>query len=172
MAKFAMGGKAIAKKDLGMMAMSYGYVYVAQVAMGAKDAQTVKAFIEAESYDGPSLIIAYSHCIAHGFDLADGLEQQKLAVDSGYWPLYRFDPRRVALGENPLQLDSKAPKTSFESYALNEARYRMLQKINPERARMLLDHAQETVTAKYRRYEQMAKMSYSNNGDSEGDGEA
>jgi pyruvate-ferredoxin/flavodoxin oxidoreductase len=172
MAKFAMGGKGIAKKDLGMIVMSYGYVYVAQVAMGSRDAQTVKAFLEAEAFEGPSLIIAYSHCIAHGFNLADGLDQQKLAVDSGYWPLYRFDPRRTANGENPLQLDSKAPKTSFESYALNEARYRMLQKINPERARMLLDHAQDTVTAKYRKYEQMAKMSYSNNGDSEGDGEA
>jgi len=160
MAKFAMGGKPIAKKDLGMIAMSYGYVYVAQVAMGARDAQTVKAFLEAESYDGPSLIIAYSHCIAHGFNLADGLEQQKLAVESGYWPLYRFDPRRTANGENPLQLDSKAVKTSFESYAMNETRYRMLQKIDPERAKMLMEHAQDTVTAKFRKYEQLAKLSY------------
>jgi len=160
MAKFAMSGKAIAKKDLGMIAMSYGYVYVAQVAMGYRDAQTVKAFLEAESYDGPSLIIAYSHCIAHGFNLADGLEQQKLAVNSGYWPAYRFDPRRAEQGENPLQLDSKAPKVSFESYAMNETRYRMLHKINPERAQMLMKHAQETVNAKFRKYEQMAKMSY------------
>jgi len=160
MAKFAMGGKAIAKKDLGMMAMNYGYVYVAQVAMGYRDAQTVKAFLEAESYDGPSLIIAYSHCIAHGFNLADGLEQQKLAVNSGYWPLYRFDPRRIAQGENPLQLDSKAPSISLDTYTLNETRYKMLFKINPERAKMLQEHAQETVNAKFRKYEQMAKMSY------------
>jgi pyruvate-ferredoxin/flavodoxin oxidoreductase len=173
MAKFAMGGKAIAKKDLGMMAMSYGYVYVAQVAMGARDAQTVKAFLEAESYDGPSLIIAYSHCIAHGFNLADGLEQQKLAVETGYWPLYRFDPRRVALGQNPLQLDSKAPKGTFESYALNETRYRMLQKINPQRAKMLLDHAQVAVDARFRKYEQLAGMDFSKSGDEEStDGDA
>ncbi len=109
-AKFAMAGKARAKKDLGMIAMAYGNVYVAHVAFGAKDAQTVKAFLEADAYDGPSLIIAFSHCIAHGYDLEKGLDQQKLAVDSGYWPLYRFDPRRTAQGENPLQLDSGAPK--------------------------------------------------------------
>ncbi len=105
-AKFAMAGNARAKKDLGMIAMAYGSVYVAHVAFGAKDAQTVKAFLEADSYDGPSIIIAFSHCIAHGYDLEKGLDQQKLAVDSGYWPLYRFDPRRTAQGENPLQLDS------------------------------------------------------------------
>jgi len=169
MAKFAMSGKAIAKKDLGMIAMSYGYVYVAQVAMGYRDAQTVKAFLEAESYDGPSLIIAYSHCIAHGFNLADGLDQQKLAVSTGYWPIYRFDPRRAEKSENPLQLDSKAPKGSFESYAMNETRYRMLQKINPDRAKMLMAHAQETIDAKYRKYSQMAKMSYSDNGEGEGE---
>ena len=109
-AKFAAAGKAIGKKDLGLMAMSYGHVYVARVAFGAKDAQTVKAFLEAEAYDGPSLIIAYSHCIAHGYDMAHGAEQQKLAVDSGVWPLYRFDPRRIAKGEPPLQLDSVRPR--------------------------------------------------------------
>ncbi len=159
-AKFAMAGKAVAKKDLGMLAMTYGYVYVAQVAVGAKDTQTVRAFLEAESYPGPSLIIAYSHCIAHGYDLIHGLEQQKLAVDCGYWPLYRFDPRRVALGENPLQLDSKAPSIPFKDYALNETRYRMLMKSNPERAKMLLDEAQKNVDAKYNKYRQLAEMSY------------
>jgi pyruvate-ferredoxin/flavodoxin oxidoreductase len=159
-AKFAMAGKGVAKKDLGMLAMSYGYVYVAQIAVGAKDTQTVRAFLEAESYPGPSLIIAYSHCIAHGYDLIHGLEQQKLAVDCGYWQLYRFDPRRAALGDNPLQLDSKAPSVPFRDYALNETRYRMLMKSNPERAKMLLDEAQKNVDAKYNKYRQLAEMSY------------
>ena len=112
MAKFAAGGKPMGKKDLGLIAMSYGNIYVASVAMGAKDEQTLKAFVEAESYPGPSLIIAYSHCIAHGIaiDLGIGARQQKLAVESGQWLLYRYDPRRAARGENPLQLDSAAPK--------------------------------------------------------------
>ncbi len=136
-------------KDLGMMAMAYGHVYVASVAFGAKDTQTVRAFLEAESYDGPSIIIAYSHCIAHGYNLADGLEHQKMAVDSGAWPLYRFDPRRTAMGENPLKLDSKAPKISFEEYALSETRFRMLAKTNPERSKRLLQEAQRVVQAKY-----------------------
>ena len=109
-AKFASAGKAGAKKDLGLMAMAYGHVYVAQVAFGAKDAQTLKAFLEAEAYPGPSLIIAYSHCIAHGYDMAHGLEHQKLAAESGYWPLYRFDPRRATRGGQPLVLDSAHPK--------------------------------------------------------------
>jgi len=159
-AKFAMAGKAVAKKDLGLLAMSYGYVYVAQVAFGAKDTQLVRAFLEAESYNGPSLIIAYSHCIAHGYDLAHGLDQQKLAVESGYWPLYRFDPRRAEKGENPLQLDSKAPSVPFKDYALNETRYRMLLKANPERAKMLLEEAQRNVDARYNKYRQLAEMSY------------
>jgi pyruvate-ferredoxin/flavodoxin oxidoreductase len=159
-AKFAMAGKSVAKKDLGMLAMSYGYVYVAQVAFGAKDTQTVRAFLEAEAYDGPSLIIAYSHCIAHGYNLVHGLEQQKLAVDCGYWPLYRFDPRRAHLGENPLQLDSKPPSIPFRDYALNETRYRMLLRANPERAKMLLDEAQKSVDAKTSKYRQLAAMSY------------
>ena len=109
-AKFAMAGKSLPKKDLGMIAMAYGNVYVAKVAMGAKDVQTVKAFQEAESFDGPSIIIAYSHCIAHGFDLVQGCEQQKLAVDSGHWPLFRFDPRRIAQGEAPLQHGLPGPE--------------------------------------------------------------
>ena len=109
-AKFAAGGKAVAKKDLALIAMQYGHVYVARVAFGAKDSQTIAAFREAESYNGPALIIAYSHCIAHGFPLHLGLEQQKLAVDSGYWPLFRYDPRLVEKGETGLKLDSPAPK--------------------------------------------------------------
>ena len=108
-AKFAAGGKPRPKKDLGMMAMSYGNVYVAQVAMGSSDMQTLKAFLEADAYDGPSLIIAYSHCIAHGYDLVHGMDQQKAAVQSGYWPLYRYNPDLVKLGKNPFQLDSRAP---------------------------------------------------------------
>ena len=120
-AKFAVAGKAGGKKDLGLMAMAYGHVYVAQVAFGAKDAQTVKAFLEAEAYPGPSLIIAYSHCIAHGYDMAFGLEQQKLAADSGYWPLYRYDPRRADAGEPPLVLDSPAPKVDVSTLMASES---------------------------------------------------
>jgi pyruvate-ferredoxin/flavodoxin oxidoreductase len=155
-AKFAAGGKPTAKKDLGMMAMTYGNVYVAQVAMGASDIHTVRAFREAESFDGPSLIIAYSHCIAHGIDMAKGLDQQQLAVDSGYWPLYRFDPRRKAEGENPLQLDSKPPKIRFEDYAYNETRYRMLTRSDPDAAARLLKDAQKAVNERWARYQQMA----------------
>ena len=125
-AKFAAGGKGTPKKDLGMMAMSYGNVYVAKIAMGANDRQTLNAIIEAESYDGPSIIIAYSQCIAHGINMAKGMEQQKLAVDSGHWPLYRYDPRLVDEGKNPFQLDSKAPSIPLKEYAYNENRYRML----------------------------------------------
>ena len=121
-AKFAMAGKSLPKKDLTMIAMTYGNVYVAKVAMGAKDTQVVKAFQEAESFDGPSIIVAYSHCIAHGFDLVKGCEQQKLAVDSGHWPLFRYDPRRVLVGEAPLQMDSAAPKVELGSYIRNETR--------------------------------------------------
>jgi pyruvate-ferredoxin/flavodoxin oxidoreductase len=157
-AKFAAGGKPTPKKDLGMMAMSYGYVYVAQVAMGANDAHTVRAFLEAEAYDGPSLIVAYSHCIAHGIDMAKGMNQQKLAVDSGYWPLYRYNPALRAEGKNPLQLDSKAPKIPFRDYAYNETRYRMLTQSNPEAAERLLAEAQEAVKAHWQKYEQMANM--------------
>jgi pyruvate-ferredoxin/flavodoxin oxidoreductase len=157
-AKFAAGGKPTPKKDLGMMAMSYGYVYVAQVAMGASDAHTVRAFLEAEAYDGPSLIIAYSHCIAHGIDMAKGMNQQKLAVDSGYWPLYRYNPALKAEGKNPLQLDSKAPKIPLKDYVYNETRYRMLTQSNPEAAARLLVEAQEAVKAHWQQYEKMANM--------------
>jgi pyruvate-ferredoxin/flavodoxin oxidoreductase len=166
-AKFAMGGKDMAKKDLGLMAMAYGHVYVAQVAFGAKDSQTVKAFVEAESYPGTSLIIAYSHCIAHGYDLADGLDHQTMAVESGAWPLYRFDPRRAAVGENPLKLDSKAPKISFDQYANSETRFRMLQKSDPERAKKLMVEAQRAVTARFDVYQQLASLSFGSEDSSE-----
>jgi pyruvate-ferredoxin/flavodoxin oxidoreductase len=155
-AKFAASGKPTPKKDLGMMAMTYGSVYVAEVAMGASDAHTIKAFLEAESYDGPSLIIAYSHCIAHGIDMSKGLQQQQLAVDSGYWPLYRFDPRLKAQGKNPLQLDSKPPKIPLEDYAYNENRYRMLTKSDPQAAAHLLVEAQKAVNDRWERYQRMA----------------
>jgi pyruvate-ferredoxin/flavodoxin oxidoreductase len=157
-AKFAAGGKPTPKKDLGMMAMTYGNVYVAQVAMGAKDAHTIRAFLEAEAYDGPSLIIAYSHCIAHGIDMAKGMNQQKLAVDSGYWPLYRYDPALKAEGKNPLQLDSRAPKIPLKDYAYNETRYRMLAQIDPRAAERLLDLAQEASNEHWQKYEQLATM--------------
>lgn len=157
-AKFAMSGKSIPRKDLGMMAMSYGYVYVAHIAMGASDAQTVKAFLEAESYDGPSLIIAYSHCIAHGIDMAKGLEHQKVAVETGFWPLYRFDPRRRAAGKNPLQLDSRAPKRPFTDFAMKEARFRMVAQTNPEHAEELLEKAQEAATNRWQKYSLMASL--------------
>jgi pyruvate-ferredoxin/flavodoxin oxidoreductase len=145
------------------MAMAYGHVYVAQIAFGAKDNQTVRAFMEADSYAGPSLIIAYSHCIAHGYNLADGLDHQQMAVDSGFWPLYRFDPRRTMVGENPLKMDSKAPKMSFEQYAMTETRFRMLQKTDPERAKMLLANAQRAVQARFDIYQQLAGLSFGAN---------
>jgi pyruvate-ferredoxin/flavodoxin oxidoreductase len=155
-AKFAVSGKSLGKKDLGMMAMAYGHVYVAQVAFGSKDAQTVKALIEAESYRGPSLVIGYSHCIAHGYDLAAGLDQQKLAVDSGAWLLYRYDPRRRAAGERPLTLDSPAPRGDLATYMRNETRFRLLEQQNPERFRELLGAARRNVEARREQYEQLA----------------
>jgi pyruvate-ferredoxin/flavodoxin oxidoreductase len=156
-AKFAAGGKSTPKKDLGLLAMSYGYVYVAQVAMGANDGHTVKAFLEAEAYDGPSLIIAYSQCIAHGIDMAKGMNQQKLAVDSGHWLLYRHQPALRAEGHNPLQLDCKAPKIPLKDYLYSENRYRMLTQSDPETAARLLAEAQEGVQARREKYEQMAQ---------------
>ncbi len=156
-AKFAAGGKATPKKDLGMMAMSYGTVYVAHIAMGANDGHTIKAFLEAESYDGPSLIIAYSHCIAHGYNLQKGMEQQALATASGYWPLYRFDPRLKAEGKNPFQLDSKEPKIAFKDYAYNETRYRMLAQSDPAAAEELLQRAQSAVRDRFEQYQQLAR---------------
>jgi len=164
-AKFAASGKGLRKKDLGMMAMTYGNVYVAQVAMGGKDNQTLRAFLEAESYDGPSVIIAYSHCIEHKIvespNLERGLHQQKLAVESGFWPLYRFDPRLIAEGKNPLQLDSKKPDGKFEEYALNENRYRVLLKKDPGRAEELMTFAIDDVNSRWSMLEQMSEMDYS-----------
>jgi pyruvate-ferredoxin/flavodoxin oxidoreductase len=159
-AKFAAAGKSLPKKDLGMIAMTYGNIYVAQVAMGASDAQTVRAFAEAESYPGASIVIAYAHCIAQGINMTNGFEQQKAAVASGAWTLYRFDPRLTAEGKNPLQLDSKEPTISLEEYAYKENRFKMLTQSDPERAKALLISAQEDVKAKYNLYKQMAEMRY------------
>jgi len=155
-AKFAAGGKRTFKKDLAMMAMSYGDVYVARVAMGANDAQVIKAFREAEAFDGPSLIIAYSSCISHGYNLIHGLEQQKLAVQSGYWPLVRFNPDLAEEGKNPLQLDSKAPSIPLEEYIYNENRYKMLTRTMPEVAKKLLKEAQEGILKRWKMYERLA----------------
>jgi pyruvate-ferredoxin/flavodoxin oxidoreductase len=157
-AKFAAGGKPTAKKDLGMMAIRYGDVYVAQVAMGANDTHTVKAFIEAEAHNGPSLIIAYSQCIAHGIDMAKGMHQQKLAVESGHWPLYRFNPKLEAENKNPFQLDSSDPKIPLQDYIYTEGRYRMLRQSDPEAAKFLLDQAQRAVTHHWRQYKQLAEI--------------
>ena len=161
-AKFAMGGKGLPKKDLGLIAMSYGYVYVARIAMGANDQQTLRALLEAESYDGPSLIIAYSHCIAHGFDMAKGLEQQKLAVQSGHWPMYRYDPRLAQQGHNPLIIESKEPTIPISQYAYNETRYKMLTQMDEERAEKLMNEAQHDAKARWTLYQQMAAMHYGN----------
>jgi pyruvate-ferredoxin/flavodoxin oxidoreductase len=155
-AKFAAGGKPLGKKDLALMAMTYGNVYVAKVAMGSSDMHTVKAFLEAEAYDGPSLIIAYSHCIAHGYDLSFGMEQQKVAVSSGYWPLMRYNPELTKQGKNPFQLDSRPPSTSFKDYAYKETRYTMLVKSNPEEAKKLLGLAEQDVAAHWKLYDYMA----------------
>jgi pyruvate-ferredoxin/flavodoxin oxidoreductase len=155
-AKFAASGKQVGKKDLAMMAVSYGSVYVARIAMGSSDMHTVKAFLEAEAYNGPSLIIAYSHCIAHGYDLAHGLDQQKAAVNSGYWPLFRFNPDLVAQDKNPFQLDSRPASIPLKDYIYNETRYTMLAKSNPDEARRLLSLAQEDVAARWKLYDYMA----------------
>ncbi len=172
-AKFAAQGKGTPKKDLGMIAMSYGYVYVARIAMGASDQQTLNAFLEADAYDGPALIIAYSHCIAHGYDLRKGLEQQKLAVESGVWPLYRFNPALIAEGKNPLIIDSKEPTLPVSKYAYNETRYRMLLLSDEQRAEALMQLAEKDAKSRWGLYRQMASMHYndpaSGNGkDSEG----
>jgi len=158
-AKFAAGGKPMCKKDLGLIAMTYGNIYVASVAMGAKDEQTLRAFVEAESYPGPSLIIAYSHCIAHGIavDMGVGARQQKLAVETGQWLLYRFDPRRAAAGENPLQLDSQAAKTKLQDYLLSENRFKMLTKSKPEEAKKLFAQAQVDADHRWKFYHFLAE---------------
>ena len=155
-AKFAAGGKPMAKKDLGMIAMTYGNIYVATVAMGANDAQTVKAFMEAEAYDGPSLIIAYSHCIAHGINMRTGLTTQLQAVQSGAFPLYRFNPDLLEQGKNPLQLDSKKPSLPYEEYAYKQTRFKMLTKTRPEAAKELLALGKQDIERRWNRYEYLA----------------
>ncbi len=168
-AKFAMSGKGLPKKDLGLIAMAYGYVYVARVAMGYNDQQTLRAFLEAESYDGPSLIIAYSHCIEHGYDMVHGLEQQKLAVQSGAWPVYRYDPRLAHEGRNPLIIESKAPTIPVSQYAYNETRYKMLTQVDETRAEELMREAQHDANSRWTLYQQMAAIHY--DADTDGDGQ-
>jgi pyruvate-ferredoxin/flavodoxin oxidoreductase len=155
-AKFAAGGKPAPKKDLGLMAMTYGNIYVASVAMGAKNEHTLRAFMEAESYDGPSLIIAYSHCIAHGINMAKGMQQQQAAVESGRWLLYRYDPRRLEQGQNPLLLDSRKPKRPLEQAMYSENRFKMLLRSKPEEAKQLLQEAQINVASRFHMYEYLA----------------
>ncbi|MDD5368614.1 MAG: pyruvate:ferredoxin (flavodoxin) oxidoreductase [Anaerolineaceae bacterium] len=157
-ARFAARGKGLPKKDLGMIAMSYGYVYVARVAMGASDAQVLKAFLEADAYDGPSLIIAYSHCIQQGIDMRKGLDQQRLAVQSGMWPLYRFNPDLVAEGKSPLTIDSKDPSIPVEEYAYNETRYRMLLQSDEARAETLMREAKDDVQKRWDLYRHLAEV--------------
>ncbi len=156
-AKFAAAGKPMPKKDLALLAVSYGHIYVARVAMGADDEQAVKALAEAEAYDGPSLIVAYAHCIAHGYDLKYGLSQQKLAVQSGYWPLFRYNPALKAEGKNPFQLDSKAPSVSVDKYMYNEGRFSMLVQSHPDEAQRLLEQAQADVNTRWATYERLAR---------------
>ncbi len=155
-ARFSMGGKSIGKKDLGLLAMTYGNIYVARVALGARDTQTLAALREAESYPGPSLVIAFAHCISHGYSLTDGIEHQKLAVETGYWPLFRYDPRRAERGENPMVLDSPAPKGELTHYTKSENRFRMLEKKNPERSHELDVLAQAEVYKRFAYYQKLA----------------
>ncbi|HOV77628.1 MAG TPA: thiamine pyrophosphate-dependent enzyme, partial [Sedimentisphaerales bacterium] len=162
-AKFAAGGKPAPKKDLGLLAMTYGNIYVAKVSIGANPAQVVKAFTEAEAYPGPSLIIAYAHCIAHGVNLTNGYEEQKKAVACGHWPLYRFDPRLTQKGTNPLQLDSKAPTMTFEEYAYGEDRYKVLKQTKPEMAAELMKLANNDAKCRYALMEQLAKIQCGSN---------
>jgi pyruvate-ferredoxin/flavodoxin oxidoreductase len=157
-ARFAAAGKPIAKKDLGMISMTYGGIYVARVSLGANPTQTVRAFIEAESYDGPSLIIANSHCQLHGINMTEGLNYQRLSVESGAWVLFRFDPRKRAHGENPLTLDSKEPTVPLEDYMYSQNRFRQLQRSNPERAAALLEIAKEDVARRFKMYQQWASL--------------
>lgn len=166
-AKFAASGKPLGKKDLGLMAMAYGNVYVAHVAMGSNDNQTVKAFIEAEAYDGPSIIIAYSHCIAQGFNMTEGMDHQKMVVDCGAWPVYRFNPALIKEGKNPLKLDSKAPKITYADFAMKETRFKMLTKSKPELAKKYMEQGQILNMRRYHLYEQMAAMTYGQEGPEE-----
>jgi len=162
-AQFAAAGKPSPKKDLGLMMMSYGNVYVAQTAIGSSHNQAVKAMVEAEAYDGPSLLICYGHCIAHGIDMAKGMAHEDLAVKSGHWPLYRYNPALIDEGKNPLQLDSKAPSIPFEEYAYAENRFRTLKARDSERAKMLIELGQRDCDRRWNLYRQLAAMDYSSN---------
>jgi pyruvate-ferredoxin/flavodoxin oxidoreductase len=157
-AKFAAGGKLTAKKDLGQIAMAYGNVYVAQVALGANNTQVVKAIAEAEDFDGPSLVIAYSTCIAHGIDMSTSMSHQKDLVDAGYWPLFRYDPREVGEGKHAFRLDSRAPKLKFIDVARKEARFAMLERSDPAAAHKLLGMAQDDIDDRWQLYEQLAQI--------------
>ena len=159
-AKYASNGKALPKKDLAYIAMTYGYIYVAKVAMGANDNQVLKAMLEAEAYDGPSLIIAYSHCINHGINMRNGLLQQKKAVESGHWPLFRYNPEKIAAGENPLTIDSKEPSIPLTEYAYGENRYKMLLKSDEARAEMLMKSAEVEGKRRWELYKQLAELNY------------
>ncbi|OXU16215.1 Pyruvate-flavodoxin oxidoreductase [Sedimentisphaera salicampi] len=157
-AKFAAGGKQMPKKDLGMISMTYGGIYVAKVAVGANPNQMVKAFVEAEAYNGPSIILAYSHCIAHGINMTCGLDEQKKAVNSGHWPLYRFNPNLAAEGKNPLKLDSKAPTIGFDEFAKGENRWKVLMKSNPEAAEKMMQEGSKDAKRKFCLLENIANM--------------
>ncbi|MHB8806404.1 MAG: pyruvate:ferredoxin (flavodoxin) oxidoreductase [Anaerolineaceae bacterium] len=160
-AKFAANGKDLPRKDLGLIAMTYGYIYVAQVAMGYSDLQTLRALREADAYNGPSLIIAYSHCINHGYDLRNGMNQQKLAVNSGIWPVYRYNPALKEQGLNPLKLDCKEPTISVKDFAYNETRFSMLARSNETRAEELMEHAQADARERWKYFSQLAEMDFS-----------
>ncbi|MFM7191881.1 MAG: thiamine pyrophosphate-dependent enzyme, partial [Microcystaceae cyanobacterium] len=155
-AKFAAGGKPSPKKDLGLMAMTYGNVYVASIAMGAKNEQSIRAFLEAESYPGVSIILAYSHCIAHGINMSTAMNYQKDVVDSGRWLLYRYDPRLTDQAKNPLQLDMRSPKLTVEQTMYQENRFKMLSRSNPEQAKKLLKLAQGDVNTRWGMYQYLA----------------
>jgi pyruvate-ferredoxin/flavodoxin oxidoreductase len=156
-APFASGGKATAKKDLGLMAMTYGHVYVASVAMGARDEHTLRCLLEAEAYPGPSLILAYAHCIAHGIDMGQGMEQQRLAVASGRWLLYRYDPRRRWQGLSPLVIDCRSPQLPLEEAMATEQRFRQLQRSHPDRAAALSAEAQREVHERWQLLQRLAQ---------------
>ena len=158
-AQFAASGKTVGKKDLGMICMSYGHAYVASVSL-AYPAQVVKAFMEAEAHDGPSIIIAYAHCIAHGINMTTGIDEQKKAVSSGYWTLYRYNPALAEQGKNPLQLDSKAPSTTYEDFVNGENRWKVLKKINPEQATALQKRASELTARRYQYYKKLSELAY------------
>ena len=164
-AKFAASGKAAMPKDLALMAIAYENVYVARVAMGANNKQVVKAFIEAEQYDGPSIIIAYSHCVAHGYDLRYGMEHQKLAVDSGIWPIFRYNPALLKEGKNPMILDYKGPKIPVKEFMYSETRFKMVEKISAEHAKEYLKTAQYHAEQMYRKYQAIANTDFIKEGE-------